>query len=96
MARLGNSIHASNETVDLSTDNIKVVGIILTGASGVGTVSLSNNPSSATLVARIDVPSGITRFLDMSDTPLRFPNGIRVIAGATSDATIIIREMSGG
>ena len=96
MARVGNTIHAANETVDLSTLNIMVVGIICTGAGGAGTVSLSNDPASPALKIRVDAESGKTRYLDMSDTPVIFPNGIRVVAASTTDACIIIREMSSG
>lgn len=92
--RSGNSYYIDTASVSLDIPGIQVIGIILTGAGGAAELALSDNVSGASYPSKINVraASGSTIQLILEDSPLVFPNGIRVVTATNCNATLILKE----
>jgi hypothetical protein len=91
--RSGNSWYVDTASESLSSKNIAIIGILLTGNGGAGTLVLGDDVSGASYPTKLDVrvPSGECTYLDFSTAPIIFPNGIRVKTATTVAATLILR-----
>lgn len=92
--RNGNSYYIDTASVNLDVSGVQVIGIILTGSGGAAELALADNISGASYPSKINVQaaSGSTVHIDISDSPLVFPNGIRVVTATNTKATLILRE----
>jgi hypothetical protein len=96
-ARSGNSVFleasAGASTIDaITSKNILVTGVILTAGASAETLSLLD-VTTTTNKLKVTAAANTTVHIRLEDTPLIFPNGIRVtLTQTTSFATLIIKE----
>lgn len=81
----------------LIVDNIILVGIQVRATAAGAIVELADNSSSQP-VKWIDglATQNDTKFTDLSDTPIRFPNGIAITTLTNAECVLIVREGNGG
>jgi hypothetical protein len=91
--RSGNTWYVDTASESLSARNIALVGLMLTGAGGAGTLVLGDDVSGASYPTKLEfrVDSGPSTYLDFSSATIIFPNGIRVKTATTVAATLILR-----
>lgn len=97
--RNGNTLYleasGGASTIDaLTSKNILVVGIVLTSGASAETLSLLDvHASSPPNKLKIKSAANTTTFIDLADSPIVFPNGVRVTLSQTdSYATLLIKE----
>lgn len=93
----GNTVYivvGDTDTTALDDKNIQVVGIIASSTAG-GTIVLGDNISGASYPIKLtlDIPVTGFTYMDLSNTPVVFPNGIRVKAvTGTPFVTLLFRR----
>lgn len=76
----------------LVVKGIRVLGVVVTATAANGTIVLKDEVTAAPIKLDLRVPtSGETRHFDFSNTPIRFPNGIRPVL-TDAVVTVILEE----
>lgn len=94
----GNTVYfevADANSTPISDKNVMVVGILISSSGGVGEAFLGDNISAASYPTKLhlDIATNTTNYLDLSNNPVIFPNGIRIKGITGSPAvTLIIRR----
>ncbi len=91
--RSGNTWYVDAASESLEAKNVSVIGIILTASGGPGELVLADNVSGASYPAKLTLlqPTTSTQQYLLADSPIVFPNGIRVVTATNVKATIILR-----
>jgi hypothetical protein len=92
--RSGNTYYIDTASVSLEIPGVQVLGVILTGAGGAAELELADNVSGASYPKKLNAQaaSGATIHLDLANSPIVFPNGIRVVTATATKATLILKE----
>lgn len=93
--RSGNS-HYVDSTGSLTTNPVKVIGVLLTATAANGVIVLKDSGGSITRADLRNPTSGTTVHFDLSDSPLYFPTGINVTALTNNPVATIIYDGNGG
>ncbi len=94
-----NTIQVTVADVDstvLTDKNVALIGVILTAGGGVGHIALGDLVAAASYPAKLelDTPATGSIYMDLSNTPIIFPNGIRVKgASGVPIVTLIVRRI---
>jgi hypothetical protein len=92
--RNSNTYYIDSASVSLDVPGVQVIGIIVTGDGGAAELELADNVAGASYPSKMNfqAASGATIHIDLADSPIVFPNGIRVVTATTVKATLILRE----
>ena len=89
----GNSYWADTASSSIAIPNVRLLGIIIRCVAGDARVVLGDNNSgrSYPVVLDFSVPSANLGYhLDLSDSPIVFPSGIRIKTLTTCTVTLIL------
>lgn len=91
--RSSNTWYVDTAGESLTAKNVALVGIIITATSGgQGNLTLGDDVAAASYPTKFDwIQASNTSLHRNFDSPIIFPNGIRVINAANVHATLIIR-----
>jgi hypothetical protein len=91
--RSGNTWYVDTASDSLTGKNISLVGIIITATSGAGSLVLGDDISSASYPVKFEwsQATGSSAYVFLAQTPIVFPNGIRVKTATNVHATLIVK-----
>lgn len=91
--RSANTWYVDTASESLDKKNISLMGVVLTGDGGAAELELADNVSGASYPSKLYLTqaNNTTFHYDFSDSPIVFPNGIRVVTANNTLATLILR-----
>ena len=91
--RSGNTWYIDTASESLEAKNVSLIGIILTASGGPAELVLGDNVSGASYPAKLTLlqPTTTTAHYILDQSPIVFPNGIRVVTATNVKATLIIK-----
>lgn len=95
--RNANTWYVDTSDASLSVTNIRVMGIILTGAGSTSVLTLGDDNSADSYPTKLtlSVAANTTQQIRLEDTPLVFPNGIRIKALTSGASATLLTSTAG-